>query len=314
MRIKKSKILVTIILTVILLLSFLQIETLATDSSVIVVKENDNQYFIYIDEVMNENFNFAFSNTKENAQLNYTTAAKDSDENYIAYVNEQFKNQYFNSENTYIWIKTKDEKVILDGEKITLDDAKMTSQLNEVKNITKKITVNSTAEEEKIKINGEEGKKYYYQFDKLNSSEEYTKLLELTTEISKYDENTNTFLKLKKYSELYQLYNSLIANLENKNWVETTNLEITKPYDAKENEQYILWLKDEKGTIDIQLLKAYEKTITTVNQRVEEKEVTSVLPYTYDDTTILFVALGVVLVASFAIIIFKIVSNHARKE
>lgn len=314
MRIKKSKILVTTILTVIFLLSVLQIELLATDSSIIVVKENDNQYFIYIDKVMNENFNFAFSNTEENAQLNYTTAAKDSDGNYIAYVNEQFKNQYFNSENTYIWIKTKDEKIILDGEKITLDDAKMISQLNEVKNITKKITVNSTAEEEKIKINGEEGKKYYYQFDKLNSSEEYTKLLELTTEINKYDENTNTFLKLQKYNELYQLYNSLIANLENKNWVETTNLEITKPYDAKENEQYILWLKDENGTIDIQLLKAYEKTITTVSQRVEEKEVTSVLPYTYDDTTILFVALGVILVAILAIIVFKIVSNHARKE
>ena len=314
MKCKKSKILMIVLLSVIILLSILQIKSSATSSDIMIVKQSDNQYLIYVDKMVNENFNFAFSNSKEETNLIYTTAGKDSDGNYIAYVNQELKDNYFNSETTYMWVETKAGEVVVSGEQITLNDARTLAQLNQIENITKSITVNSSAEEEKIKINGAQEQTYYYQFCVASSSEEYNRLLTLVNEINKYDENTNTFVKLQSYNELYSLYNSLLANLEDEDWVEAENLEITKPYEAKENQQYVLWLKDSDGNIDIQFLIAYEETVTTVSERAKIEEVATALPYTYDDTTILFIALGAVVIAIIAIIVFKNVKKNTRKD
>ena len=122
------------------------------------------------------------------------------------------------------------------------------------------------------------------------------------------------FVKLQSYSELYELYNSLLANLDNETWVEVENLEITKPYDAKENEQYILWLKDSQGNVDIQILTAYEEETTIVTENAKVETVETALPYTYDEKAPLFVALGVVLIAIVAIVVFKVVSSKNRKD
>ena len=321
MKIKKSKILVTIILLVIILVSILQIKSLAADLDTIIVKENDNQYLIYVNSLTGENFSFAFSNSKDEANLDYTDSAIDNEGNHIAYVNEELKNQYFGSQ-TYMWVKTAEGEVVIDGKEITLDGAKTIAELNQINKLTKVITVKSaTAEDEKITINGDPDKTYYYQFAVATSSEEYARLLTLIEEISQYNQDTNVFVKLQGYNELNTVYNSLVANLDNENWVEAQNLEITKPYGAKQDDQYVLWLKDDRGNMDVQILTAYEKPQTmhgfeTVQEEtivsVEKptiKYVTSALPYTYDEATILFVALGVVMIAIVTILVFKIVKR-----
>lgn len=320
MKIKKSKILVTVILLVIMLLSILQIKSLAADLDMIVVKENDNQYLIYVNSMTDENFSFAFSNSKDEANLDYRDSVKDNEGNYIAYVNEELKNQYFGSQ-TYMWVKTAEEEVVIEGKEVTLDGAKTIAELNQIDKLTKIITVQSTAEDEKIIINGDQDKNYYYQFAVATSSEEYERLLVLVNEISQYNQDTNVFVKLQGYNELNTVYNSLVANLDNENWVEAQNLEITKPYGAKQDDQYVLWLKDDRGNMDVQILTAYEKPQTmhgfeTVQEEtivsVEKptiKYVTSALPYTYDEATILFVALGVVMIAIVTILVFKIVKR-----
>lgn len=321
MKIKKSKILVTVILLVIMLLSILQIKSLAADLDTIIVKENDNQYLIYVNSLTGENFSFAFSNSKDEAKLDYTDSATDNEGNHIAYVNEELKNQYFGSQ-TYMWVKTAEGEVVIDGKEITLDGAKTIAELNQIDQLTQVITVKSaTAEDEKITINGDQNKTYYYQFAVATSSEEYARLLTLIEEISQYNQDTNVFVKLQGYNELNTVYNSLVANLDNENWVEAQNLEITKPYGAKQDDQYVLWLKDDRGNMDVQILTAYEKPQTmhgfeTVQEEtivsVEKptiKYVTSALPYTYDEATILFVALGVVMIAIVTILVFKIVKR-----
>ena len=311
MKIKKSKILVTMILFVIMLLSILQIKSFATDSDIIVVKENDSEYLVYVNNMIGENFSFAFSNSKEETNLNYRESVIDNEGNHIAYVNGELKTQYFGSQ-TYIWVKTADDKVVIEGKEITLDGVKTVAQLNQIEGLTKKITVQSTAEDDKITINGEQNKTYYYQFAMVTSSQEYDRLLTLVNEISQYNENTNVFTKLQAYNELNNLYNSLVANLDDEKWLEAQNLEITKPYDAKQDSQYVLWLKDSDGNVDVQFLTAYEKQVTTVTEQAKVENVASALPYTYDEATILFVALGVVMVAIVAIIVFKVI--NAKKE
>lgn len=320
MKIKKSKILVTVMLLVIMLLSILQIKSFAADLDTIVVKENDNQYLIYVNSMTDENFSFAFSNSKDEANLDYRDSVIDNEGNYIAYVNEELKNQYFDSQ-TYMWVKTAEGEVVIDGKEITLDGVKTIAELNQINKLTKVITVKAEAEDEKITINGDQDKKYYYQFAIATSSEEYERLLGLVNEISQYNQSTNVFIRLQAYNELNTLYNSLIANLDDEKWVEAQNLEITKPYGAKQDDQYVLWLRDDNGNMDVQFLTAYEETQTIPSVETVQEETTvsvekptikyvaSALPYTYDEATILFVALGVVMIAIVTIIVFKILKR-----
>lgn len=313
MRKAKSRILIVMLLLVILL-SILQIKSLAANSNTMIIKESENNYIIYIEEMLNQNFEFAFSNSEDAVDPNsYISAIQDNDGNYVAYVDEELKAKFFNSENTYIWVKNTEDEVIVDGERIVINNARTIEQLKTIENITKNITIESSAENENITINGEEGKTYYYKFFVAGSSEDYNRLLALVSEINEYDDNTNIFTKLQSYNELYELYNKLITNISSDNWTEAKNLEITKPYDAKEGEQYILWLKDSDENIDVQFLTAYEKEITVVEEQEKTEEITTALPVTYDDTTVLFIALGTVIVAIIAVLAFKIISKKNRK-
>ena len=308
---RKSKILIAFLL-IVMLLNILQIKSLAANSDMMIIKENSSKYVIYINSLINQNFEFAFSNSKDENNLNYIKYAKDNDGNHIAYVDEELKAKFFNSENTYIWVKT-DEGTVIQEEAIDLNNAKTMQSLIQFEEITKRITVQSTAEEEKIKINGNESEKYYYQMYSSNSSEKYNTLLNLINQINAFNENTNNYVKIQTYKELQEIYNSLLAEVNNKQWIEANNLEITKPYDAKENQQYILWIKDTKGNVDIQILTAYEKTVTTVTETAEIKEVASALAITYDETTMLCIALGIVLIAIMIILISKKINKKSRR-
>lgn len=307
----KSKILV-IVLLIILLLSILQINSLATNSNILIIQQNENQYMIYIESMINQEFEFAFSNSKEETNLNYIAFAEDTSGNNVAYVDSELKDSFFCTEDTYLWVKTS-EGIVINGEKITLNDSKTIEELNKIMDLTKRITVESTAEEEKIKINGKQDETYYYQFCVVNSSEEYTRLMKLVNKMSEFDENTNVFLKLQTHNELNELYKSLYSKLNDKDWVKAENLEITKPYGATENQQYVLWLKDGNENVDVQFLTAYEKTVTTVSEKANIKQVTSQLPYTFDETTTLFIILGAVTIAIIVILAYKKVNKNARK-
>lgn len=311
MKIQKSRIILTILLLAIILLNVLQIGSFAVDSDIMIIKENDDKYLIYVNAITDESFSFAFSNTKEETDLHFIKSVTDNEGNNIAYIDNGLKNEFFNSK-TYMWIKTADDKMVIEEKEITLEGTKTVAQLNQLDGLTKSITVQSTAEDKKIRINGEEGKTYFYQFAMDASEKEYDRLLTLVNEVSQYDENTNICTKLQAYNELYNLYNSLVANLNDEEWVEAQNLEITKPYDAKEGNKYVLWLRDSDGKLDVQFLTAYEKEVTTVTEKAKVEHVASALPYTYDEATVLFIALGAVLVAIFAILVFKVVSKKRR--
>lgn len=307
----RSKMLLIVLFIAIMLLTILPIQSLATNTDIYVLRENDNEYYIYIDGVLNQNFEFAFSTTENDENLKYISSAKDNEENSIAFVDEELKQKFFNSENTYMWVRTED-KTIINGEKIVLDGAKTTEQLQTIENLTKNITINADAENEKITIDGKEGRTYSYQLFVVESSEQYSKLSKLINEVNKFDETTDIYTRLEKYSELYDLYNSLASSLSEEKWSEVRKLEITKPYGAKEGSQYVLWLKDSEGNLDFQILTAYEKEITVVEKREKTEEVVTRLPVTYDDTTVLFVALGAVILGIIAIIVFKKIDKRNK--
>ena len=309
MKMSKGKILALVLLTVIMLFSILQIHSLAASKEMLVLKQSDNQYIIYIQDLLNKKFEFAFSNTEDATNLNYITYAKDSEGNNIAYVDQELKDNFFNSENTYIWVKTED-KIIINGEKIKINNAKTVEQLKTIENLTKNITINSSAEDEKITVNGEQGKKYYYKIVEVGTSETYNELFNVVNVINNFNDKTDTFTKLQRYNELYNLYNVLATNISNEDWTEVKDLQITKPYGAKEDSQYILWLKDSEGNIDVQLLTAYEKEITLTEEVEKTEKITTALPVTYDNTTVLFIALGTVIALIIAVVVYKKIKSR----
>lgn len=284
------------------------------NEEVLSIKKDETTYFLYIKEVLNSEFEFAFSKENNGTNLDYISSIDDNQGNNIAYVDETLKSTYFNQNITYLWVK-ENSQIILNGVQVNLGTSKTEEQLQSIKNITNKITVNSNADEDKIKINGDTSKKYYYEMYAVASSEDYQRLLELVEEVSKYTDDTNTYTKIETYGELYDLYNKLLTDVSNSKWIEATNLEIDKPYDAKENQKYILWLKDENGQIDFQVLTAYKKEVTNTEEKNVTVEVKSKLPVTYDETIALCVVLAVIIIAIIVMLLVrrKISSTNKRK-
>lgn len=284
------------------------------NEEVLSIKKDETTYFLYIKEVLNSKFEFAFSKENNGTNLHYISSIEDNQGNNRAYVDETLKSTYFNQNITYLWVK-ENSQIILDGVQINLEASKTEEQLQSIKNITNKITVNSDADEDKIKINGDTSKKYYYEMYAVASSEDYQRLLELVDEVSKYTDDTNTYTKIETYGELYDLYHKLLTDVSNSKWIEATNLEIDKPYDAQENQKYILWLKDENGQIDFQILTAYKKEVTNTEEKNVTVEVKSKLPVTYDETIALCVVLAVIIIAIIVMLLVrrKISSTNKRK-
>lgn len=308
-----KKMLVAVILFIILLFAMLPITSFASNTNFIIVDKKDNNYAIYLRETLNSSFEFAFSKEQNTKDLNYINSAQDSNGNQVAYIDQELKSKFFDSESTYIWVRQQNKEII-SGEKIELKEAKNIETISQIQNITKRITVKTNAEDEKIKINGKQGIKYYYEIKPINFSESYKELAETIEEISNFDDHTNYYLKLDTYSKLNDLYNQLVPNHKDENWIEVKNLEITKPYEAKENQKYLLWIKDEKGTVDVQILTAYVKQITKVENKEVAKQTITNLPVTYDNTTILFIALGIVIIAIITILIVKRIKQKANHE
>ena len=308
----KGKIIIAFLLTIIMLVTILQIKSLAADpenSNKIIIQDNNGEYLIYIDGLLNEKFEFAFGSNADD--LNYIDSIVDNEGNNIAFVDSELKAQYFNVENTYIWVRN-ENGTLISGEEINLNDIKTAENIKKIENLTKNITVESGAEDEKIKINGKEGEDYYYKFFVAGTSEEYNEFINLVNQISKFDENTDMFTKLNSYLKLEEIYSKIVPNVEDSNWSKAENQEIAKPYGAKDNEQYVLWLKDSNGNIDVQVLTAYEKQVTLTETVQKTEEVVVSLPVTYDNLTGLFIALGAVILAIVFIIAFKIISKKRR--
>lgn len=284
------------------------------NEEVLSIKKDETTYFLYIKEVLNSKFEFAFSKENNGTNLDYISSIEDNQGNNIAYVDETLKSTYFNQNITYLWVK-ENSQIILNGVQVNLGTSKTEEQLQSIKNITNKITVNSDVDEDKIKINGDTSKKYYYEMYAVASSEDYQRLLELVDEVSKYTDDTNTYTKIETYGELYDLYHKLLTDVSNSKWIEATNLEIDKPYDAQENQKYILWLKDENGQIDFQVLTAYKKEVTNTEEKNVTVEVKSKLPVTYDETIALCVVLAVIIIAIIVMLLVrrKISSTNKRK-
>lgn len=320
MQTRKIKIIFSLIIFA--LISLLGMTVYASNENIQVIKKSETDYLIYIKNNLNDSFEFAFSNdsSADKTTLTYLSAAQDSSEgeNYIAYINQ------YTTANKYIWAKKSDE-YILEGIELDLTKAIPEDELTQIQKVTKIIPVDTTktntteetVDGKKVTVTtgkvvmNEEGD-YKYQIIKLPSTDNNNKLMNLANRISKFNTSTDMYTKLEVYKEFNELYNNVVAGLADADWKNVENKEILQPEDTEDGDEYILFIRNQaNGTIvtDAQFLTS--KKVYSEEKIVEK--ITTKLPVTYDNNTLLIVLAIVVLATVIVSVRIKSLENKDNK-
>ena len=292
--------------------------------------EQDNkEYIVYIQELMQTNFASAISNSEDASEdsLQFVTA-RDGEGNYVA----QIKEEAVTGESTYLYVKyNQDGEEKTDVLPLDLSKSLDKTDMEYVENTTKRIGTETVEKLEEIneEINGvqttltvgglritdTDNATYEYQLTKVTDNTPYSRLVELADELNSenYDQK-DMYSKIQLTSEFYTLYNQLI---ERATWEAVVDNEIRQPSDAVEGDQYVVFIRKtaEDGTVTTDA-KLMVSKITPYEEREDLQETrvvqeTAKLPIT-GDSIILFVALAMVVIA--LIIVFAKMKKLDKKE
>lgn len=321
----KSKLIISAIIFLLTIVA-MQLSIYASNENVEIVKKSDTDYLIYVKDNLNKNFKFAFSNNQneDKTSLIFKDSETDStseNANKIAFVNSTTISMFDNP--TYMWVKDEHENYIIDGIQIELKQAIDNKELEDISKTTKKIPVD--AEQTKTTKNEVDGKtiittvgkvvlpetkgNYEYIIVKLPYSTEYENLVKLATKISKFNNETDMYTKIGVYKEFSELVNELKPN-STSNWIKAKSNEIEQPEDAEDGTQYVLWINEKNGNSvkqDIQILTSQKE----VSEEKIVETITTKLPVTYDNNTLLIV-LAILILATIVVCIR--IKSLSKKE
>ena len=325
-RMKSSKLKLMLAMAVLFITIMISTSVLATNEGVQILEKSEKEYIIYLANHLDTAFEFAYSNDKDavKEELTYKASATDTqqeDQNYIAYVDSQIYDTYF-GKTAYLWARTLDGEYFAEGVAIDLTQAVDDAEVELANNITKIIEVNTqntVTTEEMIndvrttitvgKVDVLEEGITYYQLIKAESSQAYKDFMKIAKQIDENRIDNNMYAKLEVASQFVALYNQLVPQVKDSQWMAVENNVILQPEDADDDEEYVLWLKTENGEetkIDAQFLTCFRDEKREV---ISEKVVTK-LPVTADDPT-LFIILGVLVVA---LVVVSILRLRAKKD
>lgn len=326
---KKTLCLLLAVITILILQGF----SYAQSENLQIIKKGE-EYMLYVSELLNENFEFAFSNdaTIEKDKLVFHNSALDSTENgnHIAYVDSELYTQYFkNQENTFLWAKQR-ETYKVEAKKVNLNSALAETDIEALNLVTKAITVEAGKKELPVKnkdgvkvtsqigtINITDSKIATYSYKIVKATDANSKeLIRIAKEMDKLDSNKNIFEQLSTYREFQDVYSRIMPKATSKEWTKVKDFTIEQPEDSKKNDQYLVWIKKEEAgkepVIDVQIMTCdNDYTPNYEKQDVVIKETTK-LPIT-GDNIILFVIAGVILALIIAIIVLKLKNKKDTK-
>ena len=277
-----------------------------TNDGVVIVKTSTDRYLIYIKDYLDVDFKFALSTDGTETPSIFTNFAVDTVDwqNHIAFSETGTEE--------YLWVKVGDE-IKISGRKIDLTDNITMAELEGIENISKTIEIEIGVSEPvetmmKDEATGDEYKKTVkvgtvkiitpisngrYQLVKRLSNEKTNQFFALAELIEK-NNFTDKYAVIKTAKEFTDLKAELRASLSD--WKDVVDATVKQPEDAEDGEQYILWLKEDESTVNIAMEDVH--FLTSVKEESIEKiteDVTTLLPKTYDDNTILFAFIAVVI-------------------
>lgn len=332
---KNSRLKLLIAIVVFCILIMMPMFVNAADNDIAIVKTGDKNYLIYVNENLDEKFKFALSSSIETpeANLNFINSSLDQDKESpknVAYITEKT----YSDKSIYMWIRDAEGKVT--GPKtIELTTAIDKGELEKVEEITKKISVDTTQEYTypeqiidgykynvvtgEILITDSKEATYYYEQTPIVSNEKYKELMDLAELIQNNFDGMTIIEKINTEKEFFDLYNDLITKAT---WNKVVDMTIPQPLEAQEEDKYVVFLKkvDSNGeeTLDAQFMTCKRKVEEGgIEEHTEKRnkivEQTSKLPITYD-SIVLFVVLGVIILAIIFVILRKRSINKDAKH
>jgi len=284
-------------------------------TKVSLLKTSEESYIIYVEDTINTEFLFCYSeNTEEPANLTFSASGLDSNESNVAYMDKNLA-QSFENGKAHMWVKVEEE---LTNYEIDLSQAVTSEEILFVNSTTKRIDVSTEGTEKTnqeidgVKISHSQGKvtvtekgeDFSYYMEKVEN-EETTNFVELANQIIDSTELSN-YERVKLVREFKDTYTNRFEKIEN--WEALAeNKEILQPQESKKGEIYLVWLRNnETQENDVQILVCDDHQDIEVE---EEKKVivyeTTKLPVTYDSIITLIIILGIVLVVIIALVIVK---------
>lgn len=319
-----QKVLSILVISFFIIISPIIVNADSDNISIIKTQNNKQEYMVYISGYTNKKFKYALSNNAnpEEMDLMYINSITDSKENSVILIDTETYEK-LKSNTIYIWSKDENENLILNGEKLDLEDSITKENLKVVESTTQKISVEIADNKEKasevknetidgikkttsvgtLKINDKDSKKskYYYERVNISDSEDYLELTRLAEELNNEYEKMDICEKIRFAEKYYALYSKLISNVE---WKEVQNLTIEQPESSEEStgvgEKYIVFLKkiakDGEETTDVQFLQEYYDYQPNVEKEKIVTKETAKLPITYD-SIVLIILLVIVVIA-----------------
>ena len=315
---KNSKLKLVYLALVVLLITIIPtIINAANNSEGIVLEKSSSEKIIYVKDMEETEYKYAFSDGDDTTSATYVTATKDSNGRYVAVLDngKTYKNLFI-----MIGTDTSTAKII------NLEKAKTikVEEIEDIEKITKIIGVKTDESETNIKnddgtmITTTIGKivvtddgKYQYQLFEVLDKNNSTKTLnstavELYNQLEEIENSSTMFDKLKAEIIIRDNYKTL---LDNANWENAkNNKEIFEPENALKGEKFLVLIQeiDENGKTvrtDIQFMTCdrKDKAEEAVTKDKKVKKITR-LPVT-GESLALYIALAVVILAIIVLII-----------
>ena len=195
-------------------------------------EQGNKEYIVYIQELMNDNFLYAVSDSTD-APLTYETASTDGEGNYVAIISETD----VEAGNTILHIENRQEPIELDftqvldredmeyvestTERIGTDIVSYLVETDEeINGVQTKLTVSG------LQITDTDNATYEYQLTKVEEDTPFARLMELVNELNSENfDQKDMYSKIQLTSEFYTLYNQLV---EQATWVNVENNEIRR--------------------------------------------------------------------------------------
>ena len=309
--------LLVIVLIAFSILAITQMAVYAQEkTNVNLLKTSEESYIIYVEDTINTEFLFSFSENSEvlEEDLIFTASALDSNESNVAYMTKELAESLEDGQ-AYMWVQVNEELIRYE---INLKQAVTSDDIEFVNSTTKRISVDTDGTEKtsqdnngvkithsqgKVKIT-ESGEDFSYYMVKVEN-EDTTNFVNLANQIIESKELLN-HERVALARQFVNTYNEMFEGIET--WEEVpSNKEILQPQESEKGETYLVWLKnDTTEEHDVQILICDDGEDIEVEEakKVTVYETTK-LPVTFDSIITLIIALVVLVVIIIALVVAK---------
>lgn len=311
------------ILIILFALSIMPTIVRAADEAEGIVLQKESESIVYVKGLEATEYKYAFSQNEDSSAQAFVTAAKDSNGEYVAVIddNETYNYMFIDQEGN---VKTLD---LTKFKSITEEEIKDVEKLTKIIGITSDETTSNVSKEDDTTVTTTRGKivikdEGTYQYDMLEILDKNgsTKTINKTAK-ELYDQLSELQKATKMYDKLLAeitIRDDFAKLVKDANWKDAKNKEILQPEDSQEGEKFVVLIQEVKDgktvRTDVQFMTCDRADAEGVE--VTEKEETKTvekkvkLPVTGENLA-LYITLAVVLLA---IIIVAIRMKVASKE